>query len=136
MISASAEPAEWQRGDVVLIADRQGSFTGKPRPAVVVQSPIFAETTTLTVCLVTSVEVDAPLLRIALPVEATTGLEVACWAQIDQLATVRRSHVRGPIAHLSAATLREIDHAMLMFLGFADHWASLQRQRSHRQTPM
>jgi len=27
-----------RRGDVVSIADRQGEFTGKPRPAVIVQS--------------------------------------------------------------------------------------------------
>lgn len=112
-----------QRGVIVLVADRQGSFTGKPRPAVVVQSPLFAATPTVTVCLLTSIAVDAPLLRIALRADATTGLEVACWAAVDQLATVRRSHVRGPIGHLDPVTLREIDQAMLMFLGFADHWA-------------
>jgi mRNA interferase MazF len=116
-----------QRGDIVLVADRAGAFTGKPRPAVVVQSPLFSGTATVTVCLLTSVAVDAPLLRIALPADATTGLEVACWAAIDQLATVRRRHVRGPIGHLDGAALREIDQAMLLFLGFADHWADFLR---------
>jgi mRNA interferase MazF len=124
MISASADPAALQRGDIVLMADHGGTFTGKPRPAVVVQSPFFV-TKTLTVCPITSREVDAPLMRIALPAAATTGLEVASWAQVDQLATVRRGHVRGPIGQLDGATLREIDQAILTFLGFADHWTRL-----------
>jgi mRNA interferase MazF len=123
MVSASADPPVLQRGDVVLVADRQGEFTSKPRPAVVVQSPLFFATATLTVCLLTSIAVDAPLLRIALPAGAETGLALACWAAVDQLATVRRSHVRGPIGRLDPATLRELDQAMLLFLGFADHWA-------------
>jgi mRNA interferase MazF len=121
MISTSASPAAPQRGDIVLIADRGGEFTGKPRPAVVVQSAFFA-TATVTVCLITSDAVDAPLMRIALPVDAATGLKVASWAQVDQLNTVRRSRVRGPIGHLDRATLREIEQAILQFLGFADHW--------------
>jgi mRNA interferase MazF len=130
--SASPEPATLQRGDIVLVADRRGVFTGKPRPAVVVQSPLYAETATVTVCLVTSVALDAPLLRIALPVNRTTelanrttGLVVPCWAAVDHLATVRRSHVNGPIGHLGDDMLHEIDRAILMFLGFADHWAGL-----------
>jgi len=122
MTSTRGDPAALQRGNIVLIADRGGEFTGKPRPAVVVQSAFF-NTATVTVCLITSVAVDAPLMRIALPADATTGLEVASWAAVDQLATVRRSRVRGPIGHLAGATLREIDQAILQFLGFADHWA-------------
>jgi hypothetical protein len=31
--------------------------------------------------------------------------------------------VRGPIGRLDPTTLREIDQAMLLFLGFADQWA-------------
>jgi mRNA interferase MazF len=94
----------------------------------------------VTVCLVTSIVVDAPLLRIALPAGAETGLEVESWAAVDQLATVRRSHVRGPIGQLAAATLREIDQAILQFLGFADHWIQvtelqLPRPRFFRPPP-
>jgi len=124
MISPNTDPAALQRGDVVLIADRQGDLTGKPRPAVVVQSAFFA-TATVTVCPITTRALDAPLLRIALPADATTGLQRASWAQVDQLATVRRSRVRGPIGHIDGDTLRAIDQAILQFLGFADHWKNM-----------
>ena len=48
------------RGDFVTIA-MQGDF-GKPKPALVVQSDQFNEHATVTVLLVSSLMVDAPLL--------------------------------------------------------------------------
>ena len=39
-----------RRGDIVVIADRDGGdYSGKPRPAVVVQSDVFAETGSIVV---------------------------------------------------------------------------------------
>jgi mRNA-degrading endonuclease toxin of MazEF toxin-antitoxin module len=70
MCSARNEPIE--RGAVVVIADRISVPTGKPRPAVVLQSGAFA-TSTLTICPITSIAPDAPLLRIPLVADATTG---------------------------------------------------------------
>ena len=43
-----------RRGDVVTVADRSGQFTGKPRPAVIVQADFFAAVPTVTVCPLTS----------------------------------------------------------------------------------
>ncbi len=37
------------RGDVVAIAGRTGDFTGKPRPAVVVQADVFDALDSVTV---------------------------------------------------------------------------------------
>ena len=62
-----------RRGDIVVIADRDGGdYSGKPRPAVVVQSDVFAETGSIVVCLLTTQETGAPLLRI--PVMAGEAL--------------------------------------------------------------
>jgi mRNA interferase MazF len=79
MCSARNEPIE--RGAVVVIADRISEPTGKPRPAVVLQSRAFA-TSTLTICPITSIAADAPLLRIPLVADATTGVRVPSWAQV------------------------------------------------------
>jgi mRNA interferase MazF len=108
-----------QRGDIVLIANRRAEYAGKPRPAVVLQSAQFV-TRTLTVCLITSIAVDAPMLRIALPVNEETGLIEDSWAAIDQVSTVRRSRVSGGIGHLDGAKMLEISQALLVFLGIAD----------------
>jgi mRNA interferase MazF len=115
----SSERIEPQRGDIVIIADRSGELTGKPRPAVVVQSPYFV-TATLTVCPITSIEVDAPLLRIALSANEQTGLSVPSWAAVDQLTTIRRTRGARRIGRLDNAKMFEISQAVLVFLGIAD----------------
>jgi mRNA interferase MazF len=120
-MTSSATTEAVQRGDVVIIADRQAEFAGKPRPAIVLQSSHFADTTTVTVCPLTSQAIDdAPLLRIALAASAATGLDVDSWAQIDRLTTLRRSHIRQRIGRLDSATMFEISQAVLVFLGIAD----------------
>ncbi len=107
------------RGDILSIADRDVEFAGKPRPAVALQSPQFV-TTTLTVCLITSIAVDAPLLRIALPAGEATGLVVPSWAQIDKIMTISRRRIGGRIGHLDNVKMFKISQALLVFLGIAD----------------
>ena len=111
--------ALFARGDIVIIADRDVEFAGKPRPALVLQSPHFV-TMTLTVCPITSIAVDAPLLRIALPVNEASGLVVPFWAQIDKIITISRRRIGGRIGHLDNVKLFEISQALLVFLGLAD----------------
>ena len=111
--------APFARGDIVTIADRDVEFAGKPRPAVALQSPHFM-TLTLTVCLITSIAVDAPLLRIALPVGEASGLVVPSWAQIDKMTTISRHRIGGRIGHLSPVKMFEISQALMVFLGIAD----------------
>ena len=56
-----------KRGDIVVVAAR-GVYTGKPRPALIVQSDLFNDThSSLTICPMTSEVIDAPLFRVALP---------------------------------------------------------------------
>jgi mRNA interferase MazF len=56
-----------RRGSIVVVAAK-GPYTGKPRPALVVQSDLFNPThSSVTICPITSDCVDAPLFRIPLP---------------------------------------------------------------------
>jgi mRNA interferase MazF len=49
-----------KRGTIVVVAAR-GAYTGKPRPALVVQSELFNPThSSVTLCPITSDCVDAP----------------------------------------------------------------------------
>jgi mRNA interferase MazF len=117
---AEGPPAAlFARGDIVTIADRDVEFTDKPRPALVLQSLHFV-TMTLTVCPITSIAVDAPLLRIALPVNEASGLVVPSWAQIDKIITISRRRIGGRIGRLDNVKLFEISQALLVFLGIAD----------------
>jgi mRNA interferase MazF len=62
------------RGDVVIVADRRGEFTGKPRPALVVQSDAFRDAPTVPILPITSDgQMDAPLLHIPVPADKATS---------------------------------------------------------------
>jgi mRNA interferase MazF len=111
---------ELVRGDLVTIAGGTGEFAGKPRPAILLQTPrLFGGTVPIPICPVTSVAVEAPLLRIPLPADTTTGLRVPSWAAIDLLHSVRARRIGQHIGRLDAATLLAIDRALVVFLGIA-----------------
>jgi mRNA interferase MazF len=106
-----------RRGDVVAIADRSGQFTGKPRPAVIVQSDFFEEIPTVTICPLTSVSADAPLTRV--PVEPTDALPLTrrSWIMADKITTIRRDHVGQLIGKVSSEAMGRLDRSMAVFLG-------------------
>lgn len=78
------------RGAMVVLADRAGRYTGKPRPAIVLQSDIYSETDSLIVVLITTTERDAPLLRVPVQASTSTGLDRPSWVMIDKITAVAR----------------------------------------------
>lgn len=106
-----------RRGDLVTVAV-PGDF-GKPRPALVIQSDRFAETATVTVLLVSSSLVDAPLVRVTVEASPANGLKRTSQIMVDKAMTLRRERVGSPIGHLDDATLLAVNRAVALFLGFA-----------------
>jgi mRNA interferase MazF len=107
-----------KRGDLVTVAG-DGDYAGKPRPALIVQSDAFSETGTVTVCLLTTTELEAPLLR--LPVEPTpaNGLARRSWIMVDKLTTIRRDRIGRIIGALADTDMLRVNRALLPFLGLA-----------------
>ncbi len=105
-----------RRGDIVTVAG--GVYTSKPRPALIVQDDRFDATDSLTVCPFTSTEVDAPLLRVAVPAEKANGLDQDSFLMVDKITTVRRSNARSVLGRLETTTLVEFERRLLVFLGF------------------
>jgi mRNA interferase MazF len=105
-----------KRGDLVVVATR-GAYTGKPRPALVVQSDLFNDThASLTVCPVTSDVIDAPLFRIALPPGTRTGLVTASQIMIDKVVSVPRSAIAKRIGRCIDEELELVDDALRRWL--------------------
>ena len=106
-----------KRGDVILVAVR-GPYSGKPRPAVVVQSDLFNPTHgSVTLCPLTSqFLVDAPLLRPAVAPSEENGLSRPSQAMVDKLFTAPRSSVRQRIGSVDVVTLRRLDEALRRWL--------------------
>ncbi|QQP92845.1 type II toxin-antitoxin system PemK/MazF family toxin (plasmid) [Skermanella sp. TT6] len=109
-----------RRGDLVTIAGRiGGDYDGKPRPAVIIQSNDFPETDSVTVSLLTSIGIDAPLLRLRIDPAPANNLRQTSWLMIDKIATVRRRNMGAVFGRLSDAELVQLNRALPVFLGIA-----------------
>ena len=104
------------RGSVVIVVVK-GAYTGKPRPAVVVQSDLFNTAhASITVCPITSDCVDAPLFRITLPPGTRTGLTTPSQVMVDKLVSVPRTAVVRAIGGCDPDQLAAIDDALQVWL--------------------
>ncbi|WP_045218143.1 type II toxin-antitoxin system PemK/MazF family toxin [Desulfonatronum thioautotrophicum] len=106
-----------RRGDFVTVSV-SGDF-GKPRPALIIQADIFDHTATVTVLLVTSTLVDAPLFRILASPNKENGLSKPSQVMVDKCMTVKREKVGEPFGKADKGLLREVSRCMAVFLGLA-----------------
>lgn len=105
------------RGDFVTVA-LAGDF-GKPRPALIIQADQFSATATLTVLLVTSTLIDAPLLRVNVPAGLPSGLRKTSQVMVDKTMTVRRERLGLTIGRIDPDILLEVERRLAVFLGIA-----------------
>ncbi len=106
-----------RRGDRVTVA-MPGDF-GKPRPALVIQADQFSATASLTVALITTSLVDAPLMRLTLDPTPENGLRKISQVMIDKVMTVRREKLGLPFGQLDNNTMLTINRGLALFLGIA-----------------
>ncbi len=107
-----------RRGDLVTVA-LPGDF-GKPRPAVVVQSDLFANHTTVTVLPVTSTVTPAtPLFRPRLEPSPENRLQAPSCVMVDKTMSVRVDRIGRVIGRLDGADMLRISRAVALFLGIA-----------------
>ncbi|KPF77613.1 hypothetical protein IP88_05780 [alpha proteobacterium AAP81b] len=105
-----------KRGDVVILAER-GALTGKPRPAVVIQSDTVNDLATrVVVALVGSSGPEAPAFRIAVLPDADNGLVTASRIMVDHLVTVARSSIARQVGRIDPVTMRAVDAALRRWL--------------------
>jgi mRNA interferase MazF len=107
-----------RRGDVVSVADKGGDYTGKPRPALIIQADAFV-TDSVTLCPLTHIEHDAPLLRLRLEASERLPLATTSWVQIDKVTTMRRSRMGPVIGRIPEETGVELNRLLASFLGIA-----------------
>jgi mRNA interferase MazF len=106
-----------RRGDVVTVA-APGDY-GKPRPALVIQSDLFDELPSVTLCLVTSALRETPLFRITVDPSPENGLQRISQIQVDKVTTVARERIGGVIGRLDDATMLKINRSLAVFVGIA-----------------
>jgi|TARA_Y100000294_G_scaffold175379_2_gene195342 mRNA interferase MazF len=106
-----------RRGEVWTVSGP--GYAGKPRPAVVVQDDRFDATASITICVFTTDETEAPLFRIPVTPSERNGLRSLSRLMVDKLTTVSKERIGDRIGHLDDADVMRMNRAILVFLGLA-----------------
>lgn len=93
-------------------------YTGKPRPAVIIQDDHF-DTDSVTLCPFTTDPTDAPLFRLLIDPDEGNGLEAPSRIMVDKVTTVRRSRLGARAGVLDDASVLRLNRALVVFLGIA-----------------
>ena len=104
-----------RRGDLVSIA-LQGDY-GKPRPALVVQSDLFAEHPSVTILPVTSELRDTPLFRVLIEPTETNGLRKSSQVMVDKVQTISREKLGEIFGRVTEEDMLAVSRALAVFLG-------------------
>jgi mRNA interferase MazF len=94
------------------------SYTGKPRPAVIIQDDRF-DTDSVTICPFTTDPTDAPLFRVEIEPSEGNGLRDGSRLMVDKITTVSRSKLGNVMGVLDDADMMRLTRAMVVFLGMA-----------------
>jgi len=107
-----------KRGEIWTVSGG-GDFTGKPRPAVILQDDAFAATASVSICVFTSDPTDAPLFRIAVTPSPRNGLKSVSRIMADKLTTVSRAKLGKKVGELALTDMTRLERAIMVFLGLA-----------------
>ncbi len=106
-----------KRGEVWTVS--AAGYAGKPRPAVIVQDDRFDAAASVTVCVFTTDETEAPLFRLAVTPSDGNGLRSVSRLMVDKLTTVSKERLGKRLGRLDAPDMMRMNRAMLVFLGLA-----------------
>lgn len=106
-----------RRGDLVTVAAK-GPYTSKPRPALIVQAgESLSYRDSVTICLLTSDLIEAPLFRVRIEPGPANGLTRVSDVMVDKIVTVPRDLLSAEaIGHLATADMKRVDAALRFWL--------------------
>ena len=107
-----------KRGEIWTAAAGSG-YAGKPRPVVIIQDDLFDATASVTVCAFTTDDTDAPLFRIPVDADKTTGIRQPSRLMVDKITTVPRAELGEGIGRLSDDDMVRRARSIVVFLGLA-----------------
>jgi len=109
---AQAPRATLCRGTLVTVAS-PGAYSGKPRPAVVVQADRWLQAhPSVTLCPLTTTLMEASLVRIAVDPSPRNGLRKPSQLMVDKLFTVPIEAVGAVVGQLEPQAVIELDLAL------------------------
>lgn len=106
-----------RRGEIWTVSG--AGYAGKPRPAVIVQDDRFDATPSLTVCVFTSDDTEAPLFRLVVEPTQRNGLRATSRLMVDKITTVPRIRLGERVGVLESEHMVRLERAIIVFLGLA-----------------
>jgi mRNA interferase MazF len=104
-----------RRGQFVVVAT-SGDY-GKPRPALVIQSDLFADLPSVVICPLTTLSRDdADQFRLGVEPTAVNGLRQSSQIAIDKITVSPVSKIGGIIGNADDALLLRVNRALALFL--------------------
>jgi mRNA interferase MazF len=107
-----------KRGEIWTASGGAG-YAGKPRPVVIVQDDRFDATASVTICAFTTDPTDAPLFRPVVEPTEANRLRAVSRLMVDKVTTVSRAKLGARVGRLADSDIRQLDRALLVFLGLA-----------------
>ena len=86
---------------------------------VIIQDDLFDATRSVTVCALTTDPTDAPLFRIPIDLDDTSGIRQPSRLMVDKITTVPRSKLGERIGRLSDDDMTRLGRSLAVFLGLA-----------------
>ena len=106
-----------RRGDLVTVAAK-GPYTGKPRPALILQSDLLDQTASVVTCPFTTHDSTAIPTRVPIPASAANGLNEDSDLMADKIMAVARAKLGRRIGAVSQDDMVRVQEAVLVVLGF------------------
>ena len=88
-----------------------GTYSTKPRPAVVIQAVSFDDFDSLTVIPMTTIEIESDF-RIKIESSGDNNLEKNCYIMIDKITTIKQSSIGEYIGHIDEEYVDKIKSAL------------------------
>jgi mRNA interferase MazF len=107
-----------RRGEIWTAAAGSG-YVGKPRPVVIIQDDLFEATASVTVCALTTDPTDAPLIRIPVAADETSGIRQPSRLMVDKITTMPRSKLGERVGRLGEDDMLRLTRSIAVFLGIA-----------------
>ena len=107
-----------KRGEI-WTASGGPDYAGKPRPVVLLQDDRFHGTASITVCPLTTSNVQAQTVRPVIRPTADNGLSLPCRFMVDKITTLPKRKLGARIGRLDDTDIVRLNRAVLVFLGLA-----------------
>ncbi len=105
-----------RRGEIWTVSGG-GDYTGKPRPAVIVQNDDFDGTDSITLCPFTTDPAEAPSIRLPIEPNERNGIDAPSRIMVDKITTVSKQRIGERIGELDGENVARLDQAVTTFLG-------------------